>query len=505
MGDHRQPRLAARAGLSAAVCVAMVALLASPGHAGPDRVPDPGARPTPGTEVHLPDGSVAPAVPPTPEGPLAAEIAEVQLEIATVTAELSALQAEASPANDLVAQAEAELAAATAAREAAEQQVDTLVDEVFRSSAAVPKQLLGPRLNALSTLVPVGVETPLGAEAAARRLTRAEEVERAAVEALATAEERQRDLAEQIRDLEDQLAELTERRSDLEERNTEQVAARERQREAAEQKRASEEYPDPAPVNGMRAHPRAIKAVEFALRQLGKPYLWGAEGPDRYDCSGLVLASYRSVGENLPRVAADQYWGTRDRLVTRSATVAQRGLLPGDLVFFSDDQFNWRAIGHVGIYVGDGRMVHAPSSGDVVKVAPVMWSRFFAATRVIDAVPDPDAGEPTKPPTTSPTPPPPSPTVAPPIRPIVPPPSPPGGSSPDPTTPGPSPTRSPTPDPTRSPTPDPSPTPRPSPSPAPSPDPTLAPGPSPTPAPDPSPSPLPSGGQDTPTPSATGS
>ena len=324
MGDHRQPRLAARAGLSAAVCVAMVALLASPGHAGPDRVPDPGARPTPGTEVHLPDGSVAPAVPPTPEGPLAAEIAEVQLEIATVTAELSALQAEASPANDLVAQAEAELAAATAAREAAVQQVDTLVDEVFRSSAAVPKQLLGARLNALSTLVPVGMETPLGAEAAARRLTRAEEVERAAVEALATAEERQRDLAEQIRDLEDQLAELTERRSDLEERNTEQVAARERQREAAEQKRASEEYPDPAPVNGMRAHPRAIKAVEFALRQLGKPYLWGAEGPDRYDCSGLVLASYRSVGENLPRVAADQYWGTRDRLVTRSATVAQR-------------------------------------------------------------------------------------------------------------------------------------------------------------------------------------
>src|SRR5690606_14135766 len=216
--------------------------------------------------------------------------------------------------------------------------------------------LVGPKLNALSVLVPVGVEPPVGAQAAARRLTKAEEAEQAAIEALATAQDAERGLAEQIRDLEDELADLTEKRSDLEERT-------------AEQERAAEEYPDLAPVNGMRAHPRAIKAVEFALRQLGKPYLWGAEGPDRYDCSGLVLAAYRSVGENLPRVAADQYWGTRNRLVTRSATVAQRGLLPGDLVFFSDDPFNWRAIGHVGIYVGDGRMVHAPSSGDVVKVA----------------------------------------------------------------------------------------------------------------------------------------
>src|SRR5690606_9547269 len=164
--------------------------------------------------------------------------------------------------------------------------------------------------------------------------------------------------------------------------------------------------------------------------------------------------------ESLPRVAADQYWGTRDRLVTRSATVAQRGLLPGDLVFFSDDPFNWRAIGHVGIYVGDGRMVHAPSSGDVVKVAPVMWSRFFATTRVVDAVPDPDADEkPGEKPTGEPeSPAPPARTESPgtgrPMRPVEPSPTPTGGPSPDPTqSPTPSPTQSPSQIPTQSRTP----------------------------------------------------
>ena len=89
--------------------------------------------------------------------------------------------------------------------------------------------------------------------------------------------------------------------------------------EAAEQERASGQYPNLEPVDGYEAHPRAVQAVEFALRQLGKPYQWGAQGPNRYDCSGLVLASYQSVGETVPRVAADQYWGTRDKLVTRSA------------------------------------------------------------------------------------------------------------------------------------------------------------------------------------------
>src|SRR5690606_13911902 len=303
-----------------------------------------------------------PTVPRTPEGPLAAQIAEVELEIAAVTAELSDLRAQATPATGAVARAEAELAAATTAREEAEQELDALVGEVFRETTAVPPHLVGPKLNALTALVPVGVEPPVGAQAAARRLTAAEESERAAIEALAIAQDTERDLTGRISDLEDELADLNDRHSDLEDRNAERVAEQERRREAAEQERAAEEYPDLAPVNGMRAHPRAVKAVEFALRQLGKPYLWGAEGPDRYDCSGLVLASYQHAGESLPRVAADQYWGTRDRLVTRSATVAQRGLLPGDLVFFSDDQFNWRAIGHVGIYVGDGRMVHAPSS-----------------------------------------------------------------------------------------------------------------------------------------------
>src|SRR5690606_25480978 len=198
MGD-RQPGLLTRFALSAVVSATVVALLADPGHADPDRVPDPGVRPAPGVEVRLPDGTVAPAVPRTPEGPLAAQIAQVELEIVAVTAKLSDLQAQAAPATGAVARAEAELAEATAAREEAERQLDSLVDEVFRESTAVPPHLVGPKLNALSVLVPVGVEPPVGAQAAARRLTEAEEGEQAAIEAMATAADAERCRAEEIR------------------------------------------------------------------------------------------------------------------------------------------------------------------------------------------------------------------------------------------------------------------------------------------------------------------
>src|SRR5690606_29320280 len=129
MADRHEPRCLARIALSAVIGAAVVTLLATPGHADPDRVPDPGVRPAPGAEVRLPDGNVAPTVPRTPDGPLAAQIAEVELEIAAVTAELSDLRAQATRATGAVARAEAELAAATTAREEAEQELDALVGE----------------------------------------------------------------------------------------------------------------------------------------------------------------------------------------------------------------------------------------------------------------------------------------------------------------------------------------------------------------------------------------
>jgi cell wall-associated NlpC family hydrolase len=121
----------------------------------------------------------------------------------------------------------------------------------------------------------------------------------------------------------------------------------------------------------------ALAAVRVALAQLGKPYVFGAEGPSTYDCSGLVQYAYAHAGVGLPRTARPQFRATRP--------VPPSQLLPGDLLFFATDKSNWDTIHHVGIYLGGGRMVHAPTTGDVVRVAPVWWAEYFGATRVVSA------------------------------------------------------------------------------------------------------------------------
>ncbi|MEW9549046.1 C40 family peptidase [Nonomuraea sp. NPDC050783] len=99
----------------------------------------------------------------------------------------------------------------------------------------------------------------------------------------------------------------------------------------------------------------ARKALEFAFAQVGKPYRYGGTGPDAYDCSGLVQAAWRAAGVELPRTTYTQWsWGAARR-------VPLDALQPGDLLFS-------RGLGHMGMYAGDGRMVHAPQTGDVVKV-----------------------------------------------------------------------------------------------------------------------------------------
>ncbi|MFJ9946519.1 C40 family peptidase [Kitasatospora sp. NPDC091207] len=120
--------------------------------------------------------------------------------------------------------------------------------------------------------------------------------------------------------------------------------------------------PDSGPASrGMQA------AVDYALAQLGKPYVWGGNGPSGYDCSGLVQQAYRRGGISLPRVADDQY------AATTPITAGQ--LRRGDLLFWSD---SGRASGihHVGIYLGDGTFVEAPRPGKTVRVS-TLSSGFY--------------------------------------------------------------------------------------------------------------------------------
>ncbi|MFI2643116.1 NlpC/P60 family protein [Streptomyces sp. NPDC018610] len=114
---------------------------------------------------------------------------------------------------------------------------------------------------------------------------------------------------------------------------------------------------------------RAAAAVAYAYRKLGSPYVWGATGPDAFDCSGLAQAAYRAAGVSLPRTTYAQ--------INAGHRVARSELLPGDLVFF------YSGVSHVGIYVGDGRMIHAPNPSAPVRLAPIDQMPFAGATRVV--------------------------------------------------------------------------------------------------------------------------
>ncbi|CEI73404.1 MULTISPECIES: SH3 domain-containing protein [Romboutsia] len=109
--------------------------------------------------------------------------------------------------------------------------------------------------------------------------------------------------------------------------------------------------------NGQTSQSKVQKVLSTAMAQLGKPYVWGAEGPNSFDCSGLTYYVYKQVGITLPRVSTAQY------SVGRS--VSWNNLQPGDLMFSSTDGSG--RITHVGIYIGNGQMIHAPKPGDVVQ------------------------------------------------------------------------------------------------------------------------------------------
>jgi cell wall-associated NlpC family hydrolase len=117
----------------------------------------------------------------------------------------------------------------------------------------------------------------------------------------------------------------------------------------------------------------ASVAVDWALAQVGTPYVWGGETPGvGFDCSGLVQAAYKAAGITLPRTAQDQYDAT-------THLAPGDPLEPGDLVFFGDDP---EGITHVGIVVGDGDMVDAPDTGADVRVEPYDWPDFVGAATV---------------------------------------------------------------------------------------------------------------------------
>ncbi|MEE4490915.1 C40 family peptidase [Streptomyces sp. BE230] len=139
--------------------------------------------------------------------------------------------------------------------------------------------------------------------------------------------------------------------------------------DASEGGRGSAHADRSAPRGSAQApNARAAEAVAFAYTALGKPYVWGATGPSSFDCSGLTQAAYRSAGVSLPRTTYTQ--------IDAGRRVSRSELAPGDLVFF------YSGISHVGLYIGNGQMIHAPRPGAPVRIAPIDQMPFAGATRV---------------------------------------------------------------------------------------------------------------------------
>jgi cell wall-associated NlpC family hydrolase len=165
------------------------------------------------------------------------------------------------------------------------------------------------------------------------------------------------------------LDDVTDRKADL----TAQIADYQAQYEAlsvVQQQEVVESHAGPAleaPTTVTASSDAAQVAVDTALAQLGDPYVWGAGGPNAFDCSGLTQYAFAAAGISLPHSSL-----TQSRMGT---AVSRADLQPGDLVFF------YSPVSHVGMYIGNGQMVHASTFGSPVLVTSVDMSGYVGARR----------------------------------------------------------------------------------------------------------------------------
>jgi peptidoglycan DL-endopeptidase CwlO len=204
------------------------------------------------------------------------------------------------------------------------------------------------------------------------RIVQAREVA-ARAERRSAIEAQLRERESMLASIKDQIAELeaaeARRQQRLEAQARERVAALSQQRHALSVETDPPADSEEAALAGPTAAPPAAQyggVVGIAMQYLGVPYRWGGADPSGFDCSGFSMYVYAKVGVSLPHHAASQYG--------MGSPVSKDQLEPGDLVFFN-------GLGHMGIYIGGGQFVHAPHSGDVVKVSNLSDS-WYASTWV---------------------------------------------------------------------------------------------------------------------------
>ncbi|QIZ06856.1 hydrolase [Priestia megaterium] len=194
-------------------------------------------------------------------------------------------------------------------------------------------------------------------------------------------------IAEAKNTLQNQQAQLAQQKAEEARQLAAQQQAQQRAQQAQQHSRqpaqqAQQQTQQQAPVSSRpsKSAPPSVAAIStnsgsasamiaYAKQFLGVPYVWGGSTPSGFDCSGFTSYVFRSVGINLPRVSRDQQnVGTR---------ISPSQVQPGDLVFRGSPAY------HVGIYIGGGQYIHAPQTGDVVKIASYNPSKFSSAARVL--------------------------------------------------------------------------------------------------------------------------
>lgn len=351
-------------------------------------VPDSGSRPaTFGDIPLLPSGAHAmpPTLPTTEVDMLRAQVDAATVEAQVLSEQINKLLEEQEVARLTLAWAQHQWGLTDTALKAAQEEAAKTAADVYASANQLPPGFQnGSTLRDLELLQPPG--TIPGSridESPAWRLERATAAEKAAAEALAAAEKASQTIANNIVVTEMEYKQRDKARLLLQDRFLSLLTDEEREKEL-EAAKLGKNYSAGKSNHGLRAHANAQKVIAYALRQLGKEYRFAEEGPTYFDCSGLTIAGYGTVGYQLPRVSWDQYNATSTKPVALDA------LLPGDLLFFARDKSDWRTIHHVMIYLGDGKIIHAPRSGDVVKIANINLgpgSPVDFATRVYDGQP----------------------------------------------------------------------------------------------------------------------
>jgi cell wall-associated NlpC family hydrolase len=304
----------------------------------------------------------AAASPSTAATDIAAQAADASRQLEVVTERVNEAKVQLDQQQAAAAAADQAAAAAKSRLDQLEPQIRQLArsaytnDSLTRIDVLLTSSSADDFVHQLGTLDAIAGHTNEQVAAVAAAAADAKKAQSGAAQAQAKAQKTYDDITAQQKQLQAKIADYQRQYSALSAPQQQQV-------------HAATGVAQPVPSGVVAPSGAAQKAVDTALAHVGNPYVWGAAGPNAFDCSGLTQYAYSAAGVSLPHSAASQ---------SRMGTPVSRGQLqPGDLVFF------YSPVSHVGMYIGNGQMVHASTAGEPVKVVSLASMPGFNSARRI--------------------------------------------------------------------------------------------------------------------------